>query len=348
MAPGGAISGCHSHVLHVTASVGVAFAGSGDDVPEQLLRDADAAMYQAKRRGGGRHQIIDLREKRLAEQRVSLEHDLRGALARGAELRLDYQPIVATADGRITGVEALLRWDHPTKGLVSPATIVALAERSALISDIGRWVLDKACRDRRRWQVAHGCDDLKICVNVSAHQLMAAGLVETVAAVVADTGTDPSQLTLEVTESVFVEDIERALVVLDGLKHMGVTLALDDFGTGYSSLSYLQRFPIDVVKIDQGFIARLSHPVSSMIVLAVVEIAHVIGMTVVAEGVETAKQQMQVEGLGCDSSQGYYLARPMPARDIDEMMRFRHGRGNLLRPVPGAGETVGPAARRAI
>ena len=320
--------------VNVTASVGVAFAGSGDDVPEQLLRDADVAMYQAKRSGGDRHQLVDLRAHRIAEKGVSLEQDLRGAFTRGTELRLEYQPIVTTLDGRITGIEALLRWDHPTKGLVPPTTVVALAERSALISGIGRWVLERACHDRGLWQKAHGCDDLQICVNVSAHQLMAAGFAETVAAVLLDSGTDPKQLTLEMTESVFVEDLERAIVVLEDLKHMGVTLALDDFGTGYSSLSYLQQFPIDIVKIDQTFISRLAHPPSSMIVLAVVEIAHVIGMSVVAEGVETTKQHVQVEGLGCDSCQGYYFARPMPPGDVDALLQRRQLGDRLPLAVP--------------
>jgi diguanylate cyclase (GGDEF)-like protein len=324
------------HELEVTASVGIAFAGSGDDVPERLLRDADVAMYQAKRKGGGRHQIIDLREQRLAEGRVSLEHDLRGASARG-ELRLDYQPVVTTAGGRITGVEALLRWDHPNRGLVSPTTVVALAEESGLISEIGRWVLDRACQDRNAWLRAHGCDDLKILVNVSAHQLMAAGFVETVAAVLLTTDTDPTALTLEMTESVFIEDVERALLVLEDLKRLGVSLALDDFGTGYSSLSYLQRYPFDAVKIDRGFIATLAErPTSSMIVSAVVEIAHSLGMAVVAEGIETVKQRTQVEALGCDSCQGFYFARPMAAADVDALMLLRCEEGELLLPTPVA------------
>jgi EAL domain-containing protein (putative c-di-GMP-specific phosphodiesterase class I) len=169
---------------------------------------------------------------------------------------------------------------------------------------------------------------------------MRAGFTDAVAAVLRDTGTDPTQLTLEITESVFVEDVERAVVVLEGLKRLGVTLALDDFGTGYSSLSYLQRFPIDVVKIDQQFIGQLSHPPSSMIVLAVVQIAHVLGLSVVAEGVETAKHHVQVQGLGCDSAQGFYFARPIAAGEIDAMIQHRQVGGALPLTAPGTGSAV--------
>ncbi|MDQ3642383.1 MAG: EAL domain-containing protein [Actinomycetota bacterium] len=319
--------------VSVTASGGIAFAGAGTDIPEQLLRDADVAMYQAKRKGGARHQVIDLREQRVAEERVDLERSLRGASARG-ELRTDYQPIVATTDGRITGVEALLRWAHPTFGLLPATTVVTLAEQSGVISEIGLWVLEQACQDRQRWQRSTGRDDLKISVNVSAHQLMSPDFAATVAAVLTDTDTDPGLVTLEMTESVFVEDAERALVVLDDLKHIGVMLALDDFGTGYSSLCYLKLFPVDVVKIDQGFIAGLAQdPTSSVIVSAVVEMSHVLGMTVVAEGVETAEQHNEIEALGCESCQGFYFARPMPADDLETLMLLHTVGSNLRLPV---------------
>jgi diguanylate cyclase (GGDEF)-like protein len=326
--------GLSGREVYVTASVGIAFAGPGDDIPERLLRDADVAMYQAKRKGGARHQVIDLREQRLAERRVSLQRDLRGASGRG-ELRTDYQPIVTTSDGHITGAEALLRWDHPTRGLLPPTMVVPLAEQSGIIPEIGRWVLEQVCQDRHRWQRAIGCDAFKIAVNVSAHQLMSPDFAGTVATALRDTDTDPSHVTLELTESVFVEDAERALVVLCDLKEIGVTLALDDFGTGYSSLSYLRRFPVDIVKIDQGFIADLVRDAaSSVIVSAVVKMTHVLGMTVVAEGVETAEQRREVEALGCESCQGYYFARPMPAEELDALMQRRTLDGDLRLPLP--------------
>ena len=303
--------------VQISASVGIAFAGRGDFVSEQILQVADTAMYQAKRRGGARYATIDRREQRLADQSTILSRDLRGALARG-ELHTAYQPIVATSDGRIAGVEALLRWTHPDHGLVKPQTAVALAECSGLIAEIGRWVLERACLDRQQWPRHNQPDGLDISVNVSAHQLMAADYVDTVTAVLAETNTDPGHLTLEVTESVFLQNEERALLALNELKQLGVALALDDFGTGYCSLSYLKRFPIDVVKIDRVFISDIDHnPDSRLIVNAVVGLAHGLHMTVVAEGVESAEQHNEVAALGCDFYQGFYFARPTSADNLD-------------------------------
>jgi diguanylate cyclase (GGDEF)-like protein len=322
----------------VTASVGIAFSGRGEELSEQLLRDADTAMYQAKRGGGARHQIVDLREQDRTSRRASLEHDLRGALARG-ELRAVYQPIIATGDGRVTGAEALLRWDHPARGSVAPTLFIPLAEQSDLITGIGRWVLDRACRDRFCRLDASGTDDLNMSVNVSANQLMAPDFTATVAAVLSGADTDPTMVTLEMTESVFVQDTERALVVLGELKDLGVTLALDDFGTGYSSLTYLKRFPIDIVKIDQDFVADLERDEASYsIVFTVVELAHLLGMTVVAEGVETAGQHEQLVALGCDFCQGFYFARPMSADDLHTLIQLPESSGTFHPPalIPAA------------
>jgi EAL domain-containing protein (putative c-di-GMP-specific phosphodiesterase class I) len=261
-----------------------------------------------------------------------MEHELRGAPKRG-ELRTDYQPIVDTGDGRIVGVEALVRWVHPSRGLVMPSVLVPLAERSGLITEIGRWVLEQVCPARNRWQNRPHTGDLTMSMNVSACQLMSPDYVATVAAVLSATDTDPELVTLEVTESVFVQDSERALVVLGELKHLGVRLALDDFGTGYSSLNYLKRFPIDVVKIDQGFVAELERDrASHAIVAKVVELAHLLGMTVVAEGVETAEQCKEVASLGCDICQGYYFARPMCADDFDNLLDRGVAGGSLHLP----------------
>ncbi len=240
---------------------------------------------------------------------------------------MEYQPIVGTVDGRIIGVEALLRWVHPSRGLVSPATLIPLAEQSGIITEIGRWVLEHACPDQRRWHGKTPTDYLGMSVNVSAYQLMSPDFIATVEDVLVRSNTDPGLLTLEVTESVFVQDSERALVVLNDLKRLGVLLALDDFGTGYSSLSYLKRFPVDIVKIDQGFVADLGRDQAShAIVSAVVVLAHALGLTVVAEGVETLRQYDEVAELGCDACQGYYFARPMPAEDLDALMT--HGDAN--------------------
>ena len=300
----------------VTASVGIAFAGRGDQLSEQLLQDADSAMYQAKRQGGARHQVVDLRELDRAAERTTLEHDLGGASKRG-ELRTEYQPIIDTSNGRIVSAEALLRWDHPSHGPVIPTTFIPLAEQTGLITEIGRWVLEEACKDRLRWRKPSQRDDLMMSVNVSAHQLMAPDFTAMVESVLSRTDTDPALVTLEMTESVFVQDTERALLVLSDLKDLGVKLALDDFGTGYSSLTYLKQFPIDAVKIDQGFVTDLElDRASYFIIFAIVELAHLLGMTVVAEGVETVQQHQRLATLGCDYCQGFYFARPMSADDF--------------------------------
>ena len=204
----------------------------------------------------GSHEVLDLRQLHLAGHQAGLARGLPGAIGRD-ELHLDYQPIVDAADGRVTGVEALLRWTHPARGPVAPTVFIPFAEQSGQIIELGRWVLEQACADRHHWQ-EHSPTQIAMSVNVSAHQFMSAGFAQTVQKVLASTETDPALLTLEVTERVFVRDEERALVVLKELKEIGVKLALDDFGTGYSSLGYLNTLPIDTIKVDQTFIAKLT------------------------------------------------------------------------------------------
>jgi diguanylate cyclase (GGDEF)-like protein len=320
--------------LRITASIGLAFTGSGADAPEQLLHDADIAMYRAKHQSAESRQLLDLREVHLAEDQASLRHALPGAAGRG-ELRLVYQPIVAAVDGRLTGVEALLRWEHPTRGLVSPTVLIPLAEQSGVISEIGRWVLEQAWSDLHRWQ-SHQADDLTMSVNVSAHQFMSAGFADTVASVLDTASTRSSLLTLEVTESVFLRDDERALIVLKSLKDIGVMLALDDFGTGYSSLNYLMKFPVDTVKVDRAFTANLGHNrASNTIMTAVIQLAHELGMSVVSEGVETAEQHRQLTQLGCDSCQGFYFAAPMSRSNLDTLIQ-RPANGQTRLPALAA------------
>jgi diguanylate cyclase (GGDEF)-like protein len=299
--------------ISATASVGVAFAGPGVDISDQLVAQADIAMYQAKRKGGGRHQSIDLRQAVLALDRHGLESDLRSAFANG-QLDVAYQPIVQTVDGQVAGVEALLRWTDAERGSVSTVSIVEVAEQSGLINEIGAWVLERSCLDRARWLHRRPDEPLDLAVNVSARQIVSPLFADTVADVLARTAMDPSALILEMTEYVLLEDNERALRVLADLKGLGIRLALDDFGTGYSSLSYLRRLPIDIVKIDQGFIADIGHaPEGSAIAAAVTNLAHVLGLSVTAEGVETRDQRDAVLAMECDFAQGFYFARPMPA-----------------------------------
>jgi diguanylate cyclase (GGDEF)-like protein len=305
--------------IALTASIGITLTSRGAESPEELLHDADLAMYRTKRRRGTGHQAIHADELQLIQDQERLEHALPGAAARG-ELHLAYQPIVAAADGRLTGVEALLRWRHPGRRLVPPNVLIPLAERSGQIIDIGRWVLEQALSD------SHRGDQVPVSVNVSAHQLISPGFADTVAAVLEGGSTHPGLLTLEMTESVFVHDGERALFVLNDLKDIGVKLALDDFGTGYSSLGYLRRFPVDTVKVDREFIANLGHdPASRTIVTAVIQLAHGLGMTIVAEGVETAAQHHELTALRCDSCQGFYFARPMTASSLHRLVKGANG-----------------------
>lgn len=306
--------------LWVTASVGVAFAGPGGDISDELVVKADIAMYRAKRRGGAGHHIIDLRESLQGSNRDSLETDLRVAFAQG-DLELAYQPIVRSAGGLITGVETLLRWTHPSRGNVSPLLMVQVAEQSDLIIDIGAWVLERACRDRAQWLVEEPDTPLHLAVNVSARQLMSRNFVATVEKALSQSGMDPYSLVLEMTETIFIQDGEQATAALREISALGVRIALDDFGTGFSSLSYLHRLPIDLVKIDREFIADIGQAsTGGAIVAAVTHLAHVLGLAVVAEGVETAAQRDEITAIGCDFAQGYFFARPMSAASISEWL----------------------------
>jgi diguanylate cyclase (GGDEF)-like protein len=306
--------------IRVSASIGIAFLGADGTSSEHVLQEADMAMYQAKRDGGARHTIIDVHAHRLANHRAGLSRDLRGALARD-ELHLVYQPIVTPTDGRIVGVEALLRWTHPVHGPITPSTTVPLAEQYGVISEIGSWVLKQACVDLRRWDLAGGGPRLTVFVNTSGIQLMSDGYVKAVADTLRQTGTDPARITLEITESAFIGDADHARHILKQLKHLGVRLALDDFGSGHASMRDLKNFPVDIVKVDREFIADLGHdPATHLIVDSMVQLAHNLGMTVVAEGIESAAQYELSTRLGCNLCQGFYIGRPTIAAMIDALL----------------------------
>jgi diguanylate cyclase (GGDEF)-like protein len=315
--------------LTVRCSIGIALTPGGKEAPEDLIHDADVEMYRAKHGKGSRRQVPGPHELHLADHQEGLARGLAGALERG-ELHLSYQPIVETANGCLTSVEALLRWTHPSRGPVAPATFIPFAEQSGQIIELGQWVLEQACQDRQNWQRRRP-DEIGISVNVSPHQLMSAGFADSVASVLESTSTDPKLLTLEVTETVFVRDRERALIVLDDLKTTGVKLALDDFGTGYSSLSYLQTLPIGILKIDRSFIANLDGgPAANTILVAMIQLAHGLGMVVISEGVETAEQYQQLVTLSSDCCQGFYFAQPMAASGIDRLIRANSRRNPHL------------------
>jgi diguanylate cyclase (GGDEF)-like protein len=307
----------------VTASVGVAYAGPGREISIQLVADADTAMYQTKRKGGDGHQVIDLREAMLTSDRLSLERDLRTAVTNG-DLDVAYQPVVRSTDGHMTGVEALLRWTHPDRGPVAPMSMIAVAEQSSLIDKVGEWILERSCHDHGQWLHDHPGTQLDLNVNVSVRQLMRPNFHSVVAAILDTATIDPAALVLEITENHFIDDSERAIEVLTDLRTLGIRLALDDFGTGYSSLSYLSRLPIDIVKIDQSFIAKTGYfREGDAIVTAVTELAHALDLTVTAEGVETRQQSQAVQAIGCDHAQGFFYSRPEPASTISDTLSAR-------------------------
>jgi Amt family ammonium transporter len=308
----------HGVEAYVSASVGIAFGGRGDDA-HNLLRDADAAMYHAKQRGRARVEVFDEVLTTRALERVEIEASLHQALIAN-ELSLVYQPYVDLRGGTVVGVEALLRWQHPSRGELAPGTFMAIAEESGLVVQIGRWVLSEACRQAARW--THGRPEasrLAMSVNVSNRQLEHDHLIAEVASVLDATGLPPDCLVLEITESFFIRDLPAAVRRLHALRRLGVRIAIDDFGTGFSSLNSLSRLPIDVVKIDKSFVDGLGTRYDAVIG-AVVDVAEAFDLTVVAEGVEHVEQLERLKALGCHMAQGFLLGTPARADAIEHML----------------------------
>ncbi len=309
------------HELHITGSIGiVTYPDDGTDA-ETLMKKADFAMYHAKETGRDSYQFFKSEMNVQAIERQSLEGSLRHAIER-QELLLYYQPKINLATGGMTGVEALIRWHHPQRGLVPPGQFIAIAEECGLIVPIGRWVLSEACRQARAWQVA-GLPPMCVAINISSVELRAPGFASGVRAILRETGLEPRYLELELTETFLMQDSRSTAEVLKELKEIGVLLALDDFGTGYSSLSYLKRFPIDAVKIDQSFVRDLTtDPDDAGIVTAVIAMGRSLHMRVVAEGVETREQLAILQEHGCPQGQGYYFSRPVPAVEFRQLLEF--------------------------
>jgi diguanylate cyclase (GGDEF)-like protein len=303
--------------MYATTSVGVALAISPDATPETLLRDADAAMYRAKECGPGRVEVFDEALRQRIMERLDLENGLRRALVNG-ELRVYYQPEVSMADDRMIAVEALVRWEHPERGLLEPATFIPLAEQTGLIVDIGAWVLREACRQVASWR-AEG-SDIGVAVNVSARQLTQPDIVELVQGALDESGLPADALCLEITESAVMRDPETALASLALVKELGVKIAIDDFGIGFSSLAQLKELlPLYALKVDRSFISGLADDDrDSAIVAAVVMMASTLGVRAVAEGVETEAQMAQARALGCDVSQGFFFTEPEPPEVLAE------------------------------
>jgi diguanylate cyclase (GGDEF)-like protein/PAS domain S-box-containing protein len=301
-------------LIFVTVSIGIAVADGPNSEPDALVRDADAAMYSAKDRGRGRYGVFDHTMRDVAVARLTVENELRKAVT-NQELRLHYQPTVSLTTQEVVGVEALVRWNHPERGIMRPDEFIPLAEETGLIVPLGDWVIAEACQQLVRWGRSN---DLPIAVNISPLQLADPKLVSRVAGVLRDAEIRPDQLCLEITESALVNDIDSALLTLHRLADLGVRLALDDFGTGYSALNYLRLLPVDIVKIDRSFVGRLAgNHRDRSIVTGVVDLLHALGLEVVAEGVETVEQFVILREIGCDVAQGYYVSPPVDPNELD-------------------------------
>jgi diguanylate cyclase (GGDEF)-like protein/PAS domain S-box-containing protein len=306
---------------HLTASVGIAISGRGSADAESLARDAHAAMYRAKDRGRNRAELFDQEMRSRAIRRLQLERELRRALDR-EEFNLHFQPIVALGSGEIPALEALVRWDHPQRGLVDPGDFIPVAEESGLIHPIGRWVIERACQQSRAWhQFRPDARPIDMTVNLSARQFTRSDLAEMVAAILSRTGVEPVHLKIEITESLLVEKSGAADEILRELNRLGVQLILDDFGTGYSSLAYLNRFPFDAIKIDRSFIEGLGiERDRSAIVEAIIGMARALDLRTIAEGVENEVQLGELRRLGCDYAQGFLFSGPLPVRDMTSLL----------------------------
>jgi len=299
-----------------STSIGIAIAPQDGADGETLLRNADLALYRAKEAGRGTYAFFEESLNQRAQERRQLETDLRLAVERG-EFELYYQPLFDLAQNRICSFEALIRWNHPTRGLVSPMDFVPIAEDTGLIVPIGAWVVREACRQAARWP-----KNVRIAVNVSPVQFHRGALNETILMALADSGLQPGRLEIEITESIFLEGSETTLRLLHSLRSLGIRVALDDFGTGYSSLSYLQSFPFDKLKIDRSFIQNLlTREGASAIVRAITELAHALNIETTAEGVEETAQLMELRAHGCSSVQGFLFAEPMTAADVDRLFK---------------------------
>jgi diguanylate cyclase (GGDEF)-like protein/PAS domain S-box-containing protein len=327
--------GLQGRTIPIKASVGVAIGRRGVDDADGLLRNADVAMYAAKAGGKDRYELFRLDMHADMVLRLELEAELRHAADRG-ELVLHYQPIVELSSGRITRVEALVRWAHPTRGLLGPLAFVPLAEEQGIIGAIGRWVLDEACRQARCWQDRFpGAPPLSMHVNLSGKQLQQPDLIAEVAQALEACALEPELLTLEITETVLMADIDTVSQRLHDLKQLGVLLAIDDFGTGYSSLSYLRRFPIDMLKIDKAFVDGIGEGREDVALAhAIVNLSHTLRLHTIAEGIEQPEQAVNLAALGCQDGQGYHFAKPLAPEAMTELLeRTLAPGGFLLRPA---------------
>jgi diguanylate cyclase (GGDEF)-like protein/PAS domain S-box-containing protein len=331
--------------VFIGASIGIAVSGEGSADTDALIRNADTAMYAAKANGKGRYEMFQPAMYRRAVEHFEVQADLQHALGRG-ELRLHYQPIVDFSSGVIQGAEALIRWEHPTRGLLPPIEFIGIAEETGLIVPIGRWVLEEACRQVAAWRAQHAASsDMWVSVNLSTRQLFEPDLVSQVRDVLSASGLEPSALMLEITEGSLMQGVAETTAKLQGLKELGVRLAIDDFGTGSSSLGYLRQFPIDVLKIDKSFVDEITTKGSEGLALvrAIIDLADTLQLATVAEGIELVEQAAELRSAGCGSGQGFLFARPVVPEAMESLLR-RGGRTRA--PDQGATENGARASIR--
>lgn len=308
--------------VFVFVSIGIAISSDRYQKPEDIIRDADIAMYRAKQKGLGGYEIFDQEMLAHVVSRLELEADLRNALSH-REFTLHYQPVIELSTNRITGFEALVRWQHPTRGMISPAEFIPIAEETGLIIPIGYWILEEACLQIRGWQEQYPSDPpLTVSVNWSTRQLAEQGMVKRIAFILEDTGLGPSSLNLELTESLIVADTEASTETLNKLNDLGVKVQIDDFGTAYSKLGYLNTLPINTIKIDRTFISRLgAHSHGEDFVRTIMSMAHDLGMKVIAEGVETDNQLSSLKEMACEYGQGYLFTKPINSKEAGKMLK---------------------------
>lgn len=325
----------NGYEVFTTVSIGIALSTTDFNHTEDLLRGADIAMYRAKASGKACHEVFDTEMHDEAMRQMQLENDLRRALERG-EFRVYYQPIVSLMTGRLAGFEALMRWQHPERGLVSPGEFIPIAEETGLILPMGQWILMEACRQLGEWQKKYPqYRRLSMSVNISSRQFSQRGTIDLLKDVLEKTGLNPALLKLEITETAIMENTESAMETLLTLKKMGVQLSVDDFGTGYSSLGYLYRFPMDVLKIDQSFISRIDTDGEKLeLVRTIITLAWNLGMDVIAEGIETTKQLAQLKRLKCEYGQGYLFSKPMSAEHTEKFLLLPNPLDHVAKVLP--------------
>jgi EAL domain-containing protein (putative c-di-GMP-specific phosphodiesterase class I) len=307
------------HDYHASASIGIAIFPEDGNTPDSLVRNADIAMYQTKSQGKNGYLHFNSSMSSNQQDRIILENDLRAAIRSGDQFELHYQPQVSQSNQRIIGFEALIRWQHPTRGLIGPDEFIPLAEEAGLIIGISDWVLNAGCRQLQLWRNA-GFDQFKLAINLSPKEFEQGNLVDRINRFISAYNIPPAAIEIEITESLLMNDAEKVIDKVSQLRLAGIRVSIDDFGTRYSSLNYLRRFPVSSIKIDQSFVRDLIPNYAPAIIDAIIGISHSFSLDVLAEGVETENQCQELSKLGCDKMQGFYFSRPLPAAAIETML----------------------------